>query len=135
MITKGTEEYKCKQCNFKGSIDEVNAHFTDIHSNLMYEKVKDLSSYSVRDPTQSIQNKNGHLSWIGEMNKYYCGRDLDIKCNCPCKGCGPNDGDNCTACMKLDIETRNLPPGWLVNKKGFNAIIIEGALYCGVNLG
>lgn len=47
---------------------------------------------------------NGVKTKIGLTGKYYCGKKL-CKENCTiCKGpCGPFSGENCSACMKLDI--------------------------------
>lgn len=33
--------------------------------------------------------------------------------------------------MELDIKSRNLPNGWLVNKEGFSARKSDGKFYCG----
>ena len=58
-------------------------------------------------------------SRLGKSGKYYCGKPLGpIACKC-CNGvCGRTTGCNCVDCMKLDIEARNLPKGYLVNNAG-----------------
>ena len=33
--------------------------------------------------------------------------------------------------MELDIESRNLPKGWLVNREGYSAKLNNGKFYCG----
>lgn len=38
---------------------------------------------------------------------------------------------NCSACMELDIQSRNLPSGWLVNRDGFVARKSGSKYYCG----
>ena len=67
---------------------------------------------------------------LGSSGKYYCGRKLDCGC---CNGfCGPIKGCNCMNCMKLDIQTRNLTKGWLVNQDGVKAKKgMTGLFYCG----
>ena len=45
--------------------------------------------------------------------------------------CGPDSGCNCSSCMKLDIETRLLPKGYLVNKEGASCRSNDGKFYCG----
>ena len=64
--------------------------------------------------------------------KYYCGKQaLDCRC---CDGhCGPNTGCNCSACMQLDVSTRRLPPGQLVNNEGHvSCRAANGHFYCGL---
>ena len=57
-------------------------------------------------------------SRIGKTGKYYCGKALETNCSC-CNGlCGRNNGCNCVECMRLDIEARALPKGYLVNQIG-----------------
>jgi len=66
-------------------------------------------------------NSANVLSKKGTTSKYYCGKEIGFKCGC-CTGCGPTNGDNCLPCMKLDVKSRNLPRGYLVNKFGATAI-------------
>jgi hypothetical protein len=55
---------------------------------------------------------------IGTTGKFYCGQKLETKCNC-CNGfCGPNNGENCIECMKMDILKHGLSKGYLVNTDG-----------------
>ena len=55
------------------------------------------------DRISDKQNEKGRRARIGESGKYYCGGVLDTNCMC-CNGyCGPDNGCNCSACMKLDI--------------------------------
>ena len=67
---------------------------------------------------------------LGTTKKYYCGRKLDCGC---CSGiCGPLSGCNCVNCMKLDLKSRNLSKGWLVNRDGVKAKKgSTGHFYCG----
>lgn len=70
---------------------------------------------------------------LGSTSKYYCGKDIGFKCGC-CNGCGPTDGDNCVACMILDVKTKNLPKGYLVNKFGATSILKGDVFICGRRL-
>lgn len=55
----------------------------------------------------------------GPNGKFYCGKELDgPKCSC-CNGfCGPTNGCNCSNCMKLDVSSKDLPKGTLLNSDG-----------------
>lgn len=77
-------------------------------------------------------NRAGHKAKLGSTGKYYCANALDVRCMC-CNGyCGPSNGCNCSHCMLLDIQSRNLPKGWLVNREGFLAKKgSTGLYYCG----
>jgi hypothetical protein len=78
-------------------------------------------------------NEKGSKARLGSTGKYYCGELLDYhSCKC-CNGfCGPTNGCNCSACMKLDLMSRNLPKGWLVNREGFQSRKgRNGLFYCG----
>lgn len=64
------------------------------------------------------QNEVGRTARLGSSAKYYCGGRLETRCQC-CDGhCGSDNGCNCLSCMKLDIKTRGLPKGYLVNREG-----------------
>ena len=62
---------------------------------------------------------------IGQSGKYYCGGSLETSCACCDRQCGPTNGCNCSSCMKLDLECRMLPKGYLVNKEGRSVRIGE----------
>ncbi len=64
------------------------------------------------------KNCKGNLARIGETGKYYCGKPMESKCECCDGNCGPNNGCNCGACMKLDVDMWKLPEGFLVNREG-----------------
>ena len=90
---------------------------------------------NLKEPTILPQiNENKTLSKLGESGKYYCGGTLNSKCDCCDGSCGMLNGCNCEICMKLDIENRNLPKGWLVNREGFNSKQVNGVFYCGRSL-
>jgi hypothetical protein len=77
-------------------------------------------------------NEKGRQARLGISGKYYCGGPLDTNCNC-CNGyCGMDDGCNCSACMKLDIRSRALPKGYLVNREGYPCRKgVNSIFYCG----
>jgi hypothetical protein len=67
---------------------------------------------------------------LGISGKYYCGRKLNIECSN--RFCVSTNGYNCANCMKLDIRSRNLTRGWLVNSDGVKAKKgSTGLFYCG----
>ena len=78
-------------------------------------------------------NSKGNVARIGQSGKYYCGKDLDrVDCRCCNGSCGPTNGCNCSACMQLDLFSRNLPKGWLVNREGYPSRKgSTGSFYCG----
>lgn len=84
------------------------------------------------DPIATKTNEAGFTARLGSSGKYYCGKNLDPFCYC-CDGfCGPTNGCNCNHCMKLDIEARRLPKGYLVNSEGATCRKGEtGIYYCG----
>ena len=79
-----------------------------------------------------MRNDKGREARLGDNAKYYCGGQLETQCFC-CDGyCGTTNGCNCASCMKLDIKSRLLPKGYLVNREG--AIARRGStnhFYCG----
>lgn len=75
-----------------------------------------------KDPVLSrLNEKQRKQARLGKSGKYYCTGFLDDKCNCCSGKCGPDDGCNCSGCMKLDVEARGLPRKYLVNREGFTA--------------
>jgi hypothetical protein len=83
-------------------------------------------------PLQKIKNGYGRLASLGHFTKYYCGGPLETKCDC-CEGtCGPFDGNNCRACMLLDVSLRRLDYGkYLVNKEGRICVVSGARVWCG----
>jgi hypothetical protein len=74
------------------------------------------------DRIEATRNISGRMARLGSSGKFYCSDQLDgDRCSC-CDGrCGPSNGCNCAACMLLDVEKRELPFGWLVNREGASA--------------
>jgi hypothetical protein len=74
------------------------------------------------DRLERTRNKFGRYARLGSSGKFYCGGELDgPRCSC-CNGrCGPSNGCNCSGCMLLDVQKRQLPHGWLVNREGASA--------------
>ena len=87
----------------------------------------------VKDIDVQKMNENGDLASLGETGKYYCGRkNLIGRCYCCDGSCGPTNGENCDACMKLDIERYSLPRGMLLNTGGIISKKSEKGMYtCG----
>ena len=72
---------------------------------LPYPQGDDLNSKKTNDA--------GHEAHVGASGKYYCKQRLDPELESIAKNCcGPNVGDNCKSCMKVDIAVRNLPAHW-----------------------
>lgn len=40
-------------------------------------------------------------------------------CGCCDGGCGPDNGENCDACMELDVKRWKLDKGYLINTAGY----------------
>lgn len=99
-------------------------------NSIIAEKEATLVRFSI--DTQ-INQYSQTIAKLGETGKYYCGGRLDFVCNCCNGSCGPDNGCNCSGCMELDIKSRGLPKGWLVNREGYASkkSIENGRFYCG----
>lgn len=97
---------------------------------------------TVVDPIAITRNNGGNVARLGLTGKYYCNGFLSGKCLCtelvnrlglsPVNTCGPVNGCNCVSCMQLDLKSRRLPEGYLVNREGANARLgPNGIFYCG----
>ena len=70
------------------------------------EKKEKPVSIPAFDRIGKMVNGAGRAARLGASGKYYCAGRLETKCSC-CDGyCGPENGCNCTACMRLDIASR-----------------------------
>lgn len=131
--------FKCpsSNCNFSGNQQEFISHILQQHGSLLIQRYhylfNDQSAFD--DMIATRLNENNKKARLGETGKYYCevymGKCKSRPC---CDGyCGPTNGCNCLACMKLDIQARKLPPGYLVNRNGFVARRSPetGLFYCG----
>lgn len=90
------------------------------------------STITVEDLKGRVNGKNV-TARLGESGKFYCGSGLGTLCGC-CNGrCGPTDGCNCSACMKLDVLRARLPSGWFINRDGYPAHLSPetNQYYCG----
>jgi len=109
--------YECKECKYEGSIEEFVRHLEEKHAK---EIVQEFTSKKDEDLLMKDRtNDQKKLAKIGSTGKYYC-EDLlgNVRCACGCIKCGPISGCNCKSCMKLDLQIRNLPKGFLVNSEG-----------------
>ncbi len=136
--------YECALCkDFKGLRSEYSKHLCGAHEkdiiDLVHKKQDKQEEEKAgaprsRDPIGVKTNATLRMSRLGTSGKYYCG-GRTIKCAC-CNGfCGPSNGCNCAACMKLDIEARGLPKGCYVNKEGGTCKMSEGKMHCGRKIG
>ena len=144
---------KCNESTMKCSICLQNLkksqYIANLSSNqLKYfnERAKIINEFLI-NPTEKIENvykKDNpfllkHLSldnsnaWLGNTGKFYCRGYMTSECDCCSSECGPKDGCNCTSCMELDIQFRNLPKGWLVNRAGYASkrSPTDGKYFCG----
>jgi len=130
----------CPVCNIKVEKMKILNHLLETHSDEMFKNLDSIfNSFQANNviktgiSIEAQKNGKGNDARLGETGKYYCGAQLDGFCNCCDGNCGPTSGCNCSFCMKLDIKSRNLPRGWLVNAAGFNARKYNqnGNYYCG----
>lgn len=116
-------------CEFKGPQSELLGHVVEVHPAEVIQLCTsgNLRATFKRDCIAKVGNAR-----IGLTGKYYCGGKLDTPCSC-CNGyCGTSSGCNCLNCMRLDIEARALPLGYLVNREGRMARKgSTGNWYCG----
>ena len=133
--------YTCpsERCNFIGKrmsfkMHLVQSHIEDIVHNARSFFFGAAGECWVKNGDLAFSKINGmgNNAHVGSSGKYYCRQSLDND-DSNTKKCGPNLGDNCKSCMKLDIEVRNLPMDWYVNKKGASCRRVEqtGLFYCG----
>ncbi|KAL4472621.1 hypothetical protein ABPG74_018570 [Tetrahymena malaccensis] len=133
------KKYECNLCGFTSHSDEFICHINSSHQKELIqsfskgEQNKKPTSLDM-DPTKIQVNKKNFVSRVGETGKYYCGQDIGFRCGC-CSGCGPHNGDNCLPCMILDVQTRKLPKGYLVNKFGAISILKDQQFSCGRLIG
>lgn len=116
-------------CNFKGTRSGYFQHFIQFHPSALLKNAERLfiaMDTNTGNPDVNDQrietkvNSEGRRARLGSSGKYYCGGRLDgPDCGCCDGDCGPTNGCNCSACMKLDVEARKLPRGWYVNRDGF----------------
>jgi hypothetical protein len=85
-----------------------------------------------RDIIIGTTNSSDRHSRLGASGKFYCQGPLNASCSCCDGNCGPTNGCNCVACMELDVASRCLPKGYLVNKEGrISKLAPNGNVYCG----
>ncbi|UJR38104.1 hypothetical protein I4U23_030784 [Adineta vaga] len=143
----------CK--NFKCIKKDFLKHLTKQHREILMENYKKLwptrdatdrsetsfesnERLSLNDRIEGTRNTFGRYARLGSNGKFYCGGALDgARCSC-CNGyCGVTNGCNCSACMLLDVQKRQLSYGWLVNRDGAAARCSQQEptkFYCGRNV-
>lgn len=121
-------------CRFEGTAGSFLTHITENHRKevIAYFTTHETPTTSgPAPPTRDCIGAKGRAR-IGSNGKYYCGSRLNGSCGCCDGNCGPTNGCNCVNCMKLDIEARALPAGYLVNREGRIARKGDaGMWYCG----
>ena len=144
-------EFVKVKCPINGCYEQMKKsefldHFSLKHRDVFMEKLNQILDIMDRDGVNTpeilsvknytiepMRSRNSRIVRLGATGKYYCGSVLDgVTCLC-CSGyCGVVDGCNCSSCMTLDVKSRNLPKGWLVNREGFAAKRSDrGKFYCG----
>ena len=116
-------------CDFKAKNEQLLAHTVEAHSaeltNPAYILALVKPPHTCRDRRPGVdliaatRNSAGEMARLGSSGKFYCGGRLGFTCGCCNARCGPTDGCNCLSCFELDLETRALPSGYLLNKAGF----------------
>jgi len=122
-------------CGYSGPNEAFLKHIIDVHSDkLISHYGSPQQPASAFAPPRDCIGAKGRAR-IGSTGKYYCGQQFAHVCGC-CNGvCGPRSGCNCENCMMLDIESRALPKGHLVNKQGRIARVGEdNTWYCGAKV-
>jgi len=140
---------KCPYCHVELEKWKIMEHFAIKHKREYFAKLnkcirvftetenKQISSSSSSSSLKvdvQVNPVNNRNAFLGANAKFYCGGALDGQYGCQCcyGACKPN-GCNCSGCMQLDLKSRNLPKGWLVNRDGCLAQYINGVFYCGRN--
>ena len=135
---------KCPLCKLDLKKNEIINHLKENHEQKFKQNLNKIlkffdDDYDLSNESKSqgitiekLINSKKNYARLGSTGKYYCGMPLDGQnCIC-CDGhCGPGSGCNCSSCMELDIKSRKLPKGWLVNSDGCVARKSEGNFYCG----
>lgn len=137
---------KCPYCHLDIEKMKIMDHFAIKHKKEYLEKLNKCIQLFTETENSQISTSSSYKDDIlvkrfqifGSNGKHYCKGALDacpVACQCCFRTCAPN-GCNCAECMKLDLKSRNLPKGWLVNPEGCAAQkLMNGIFYCGRTLG
>ena len=134
--------YTCRLsgCNYEGKKNEFQKHIISDEKHLLeslndFDKNQNDEKNNYFGLLHSRTNALGKNSRRGSNGKFYCGEKSDIVCS-TCDGmCGPNNGCQCSYCMKLDIEFYNIPAGFILNHDGNICKLIENQFFCGNRMG
>jgi hypothetical protein len=134
---------ECNQasCDFKGKQEDFIQHITSQHQHILAKyfdkkaKTEVTEKYPKLDIFSAKINSAGNSAYRGDTGRFFCGKKSDVRCN-GCDGnCGPNNGCNCSACLRLDIEFYKLGMNQLLNHDGAMCEVINGTFYCGRKFG
>jgi hypothetical protein len=140
-------------CDFKGKHEEILVHLGEAHEKELIQLYSKNDDVTAKKPEEKkapkrrefwqlpggkvsvidrLQNERGRWARLGETGKFYCGGKLEGPfCQCCDGNCGPGNGCNCQGCMKLDLQAKRLPKGYLMNREGFPCAIGEnGVPFC-----
>ncbi|XP_065055130.1 uncharacterized protein LOC135683713 [Rhopilema esculentum] len=133
--------YKCPvpECLFEGLKKMYLTHLISEHEKVVIKQVSFIAkneetNQETDDRIQRKTNEDGKESRLGSTGKHYCGYVFgSSRCDCCDIYCGPENGCNCAACMKLDIKSFKLTKGWYVNRDGCvcQQNTESGNVYCG----
>jgi hypothetical protein len=133
------KDIPCNQpgCVFKAKSDDFIKHIVEQHKDSLLKLFDSSEKPSIQQNITNLDifstrmNGLGNLAVRGHTGRFYCGKKSDIRCN-GCDGnCGPDDGCNCSACLKLDIEFHKLSKQQMLNHEGIICELVENAFYCG----
>ncbi|XP_065055098.1 uncharacterized protein LOC135683691 [Rhopilema esculentum] len=133
--------YKCPapKCLFEGLKENYLLHLIQEHKEDVVKRSANLfsmeqTSEQTNNRIRAKVNEAGRECRLGSTGKYYCGFAVGpLRCDCCDIYCGPENGCNCAACMKLDIKSFKLAKGWYVNRDGCvcQQNTENGNVYCG----
>ena len=109
-------------CDYQGGETDMLDHLMNIHR-------RDILKLCMQPKNYALKNDDGHFVHVSKYNyRFYCGSTLPKPCACKftygifgkpnpeniifgChtnNKCGPEAGENCPSCMKLDLRIRGL---------------------------
>ena len=121
---------KCIKCDFNGNKRDFIEHVINGHTTDLVSMFTQQERASDRECIEPRVNKAGNRAALGTTGKFYCGKRFNEVCICCNGNCGPTNGCNCVDCMELDVLSRALPPGYLVNSHGNISKLYGAKMHC-----